>query len=219
MPAGHLSLYRFIEDAWSGGLCAWCRDGGGETSWLVVENAGQTRWLFRKFAKEGVAGIRVFDAGGLRDELARLAGFDPLPRDLANVAFAIKVAAHQEAGEAAESAARNAPALADACDVLARAGWHLNQLGVDPSIARRLHRTLGETGLLPGIFDRRLREGLPAKLPVRLCCVGWDATHWGDLGLLGLAAEKAASCDVYVPSPRLPADAQQRKIPSIQNRL
>jgi len=217
VPSGRLNLYRFIEDAWSAGLRAWC-EGPGE-SWILVENAGQTRWLLRKFAEAGIVGIRIFDADGLRDELARLAGIEPLPRHAATAAFAIKVAAHEEQGEAALAAARNAGALAEACDALARAGWHLNQLGVDEAIARRLHRMLDRAAVLAGFFDRRLQNALPAHA-ARLCCVGWDAIHWPDLGLLDVAAAKARAFEMYVPSPRLPADAQQREwIEALEQRL
>jgi hypothetical protein len=177
------------------------------------------RWLLRKLAEAGITGIRIFDADGLRDEWARLAEIEPLPRHPATASFAVKVAALQEDGDAATAAARNADALAGACDALARAGWHLNQLGIDAAIGRRIHRTLDRAAVLPGIFERRLREALPAQ-PVRFCCVGWDATHWPDLGLLDLAAAKAIAFEMYVPSPRLPADAQQREwIEALEQRL
>ena len=191
----------------------WCGEGG--ESWILAENMGQARWLLARFAREGIAGVRIFDADGLREELARRAGIEPAPRRLVTAAFAIKVAAQQEEGVVE----RNAEALAGACDALARAGWHLNQLTVDAGIARRIHRAMERGGALAGIVERRLREALPA-LAVRLCCLGWDATHWGDLGLLDLAAAKAQTCDVYAPSPRLPADAQQRAwIEALEQRL
>jgi len=99
VPTGHLHLYRFIDDAWSGGLGAWCREAASDDSWILTENPGQTRWLLRKFAAESIAGIRIFDPGSLREELARLAGLDPLPRHLAAAAFAVKVAAHPDKSE------------------------------------------------------------------------------------------------------------------------
>ena len=177
-----------------------------------MENSGQARWLLRKLAIEGITGIRLFEADGLREELARLAGIEPAPRDAA--AFAIAVAA----GEGT-LAARNADALAEACGALARAGWHLNQLGIDEAVGRRIHRTLDRAALLPGILERRLREALPA-LPARICCIGWDAMHWPDLGLLDLAAAKATAFEMHIPSPRLPADAQQREwIEALEQRL
>jgi hypothetical protein len=220
VPSGRLNLYRFIEDAWSGGLRAWCegaRDSTGQESWILLENAGQGRWLLRKLAQAGIEGIRIFDADGLRDELARLAGIEQLPRHEATAAFAVKVAAAQ--GEAAPAILRNAGALAEACDALARAGWHLNQLHVDADIVRWLHRLPDSAVVLAAIYERRLREALPAQ-PARICCVGWDATHWPDLGLLDLAAAKAEAFEMYVPSPRLPADAQQREwIETIEQRL
>ena len=202
MPSLH--LYRFIEDAWAGGLLAWCARSSEGESWILVENGGHRRWLLRKLAQAGIDGIRIFDADGLRDEWARLAGAEPLPRNPATAAFAVKVAARQT------EAARDADALAEACDVLARAGWHLNQLGLDLALSRRIHRTLDRTAVLPGIFHRRLIDALPAQA-VRICCVGWDATHWPDLGLLDVAASKAGAFEMFVPSPRLPADAQQRE--------
>ena len=72
------------------------------------------------------------------------------------------------------------------------------------------YRVLDRTAVIPGIFDRRLRERLPT-LPVRLCCVGWDASHWPDIGLLHVAAEKVVAFEMYVPAPRLPADGLQRE--------
>jgi hypothetical protein len=49
----------------------------------------------------------------------------------------------------------------------------------------------------------------------RLCCLGW-----ADLGLLELAASKMGALEVYVPAPRLPADAQQRQwIEAVEQRL
>ncbi|MGA3170832.1 MAG: PD-(D/E)XK nuclease family protein [Chthoniobacteraceae bacterium] len=213
MPSARLHLYRFIEDAWAGGLRAWC-EGGGE-SWLLVENAGQSRWLSRKFAAAGIEGARIFDADGLRDEMARLAGVAAPPRHLAMAAFVAKVAERQ----AGAPAARNVTALVEACDALSRAGWHLNQLALDPAVARRVHRAMERAAILPGIFERRLHEPLP-PLPARLCCIGWDATHWPDLGLLDLAVSKASAFEMYVPSPRLPADTQQQVwIEALENRF
>ncbi len=127
----------------------------------------------------------------------------PIPRDAP--ALAVKVALDEDN----ESAGRSAETIAAACDALARAGWHLNQLNIDAAIGRRIHRVLDRAPVIPGIFDRRLRERLPT-LPVRLCCVGWDASHWPDIGLLHVAAEKVAAFEMYVPAPRLPADGLQR---------
>jgi len=214
VPAGRLHLYRFIEDAWSGALSAWCesaRDTAAVESWVLLENEGQARWLSRKLDAAGITGIRLFDAAGLRDALARLAAMDPLPRNAATAAFAAKVAAGPTL--------RNPAALVEASDTLARAGWHLNQLAFDPALARRVHRTLDHAAVIPGIFDRRLRAALNA-IPARVCCIGWDARHWPDLALLDLAAEKAASFEMHVPSPRLPADALQREwIETLEQRL
>ena len=219
MPNGRLNLYRFIEDAWSGGLRDWCLQATSEPSWILVENPGQTRWLLRKFSQDSLTGIQIFDPAALRDQFARLAALQPLPRHPATAAFAIKAAAHQQPGEPSISAARNATALAAASDTLARAGWHLNQLPIDPALARRIHRAMDSAALLPGIFERRLRQALPPQ-PVRLCCLGWDATHWPDLALLDLAAAKVRTFDLFIPSPRLPADSQQREwIESLEQRF
>jgi hypothetical protein len=129
-----------------------------------------------------------------------------------------ELAAKIAAGRPGE-AMRGAKALAEACESLARAGWHLNQLRVDAGVARRLNAMFGRAALLPGIFGRRMHEGLPA-LPVRVCCVGWDAAHWPDVALLDLLAAKAASFEMYVPSPRLPADGLQREwIEALEQRL
>jgi len=89
--------------------------------------------------------------------------------------FAVKVAV----GQGDEHAARSAGAVAEACDALARAGWHPGQLQMDGEVARRINRTLERAPVIAGIFDRRLREQL-APQRARLCCVGWDATHWPD---------------------------------------
>ncbi len=213
VSAGCLKLYRFIEDAWAGGLRAWC-EGEGE-SWILAGNPGQQRWLLRKLAQTGKSGIQIFDAAGLRAELARRAGLEP-PPGVATAAFAVKVAARDP------EAARGATALAEACDALARAGWHLNQLTVDPAIAQRLHRMLDREPVLPGFFDRRLHtshDSRASHIP-RLCCIGWDASHWPDLGLLDVAAANGRAFEMYVPSPRLPADAQQREwIEALEQRL
>ncbi len=65
-----------------------------------------------------------------------------------------------------------------------------------------------------GLLDAQPAQGR------RLCCVGWGATHWPDLGLLELAAARARSFEMYAPSPRLPADAQQREwIEGLEQRL
>jgi hypothetical protein len=187
-----------------------------------MENAGQERWLQRKLTHAGITGIRMFDADGLREELARRAGIEPLPPPAARAAlaaFAVKVAAQDP------ETTRNATPLAEACDTLARAGWHLNQLTIDTPVARRLHRTLAGTPILPGTFDRQLHSSHDSHpshppLPARLCCIGWDATHWPDLALLHLAATAAAHFEMYVPSPRLPADARQRGwIEALEQRL
>jgi hypothetical protein len=128
---------------------------------------------------------------------------------------AVMLAAKVAAGEAV----RGAQALAEACEALARAGWHLNQLRVDAGIARRLNAMLERGALAPGIFERRLHAALPA-LPVRVCCVGWDAGHWPDVALLDLLPAKAAEFEMYVPSPRLPADGLQREwIEALEQRL
>ena len=77
VPSGRINLYRFVADAWAGGLQEWCHAGTEDSameSWVLLENAGQARWLNRLLEEEGLGGIRMFDAEGLRDELARLAG-------------------------------------------------------------------------------------------------------------------------------------------------
>ena len=215
-----LHLYRFIEDAWQGGLRQWCEKAASPPgSWLVVDNLGQVRWLLGKIRAAEIEGITFFTAETLREHLAGIAGLEPTPRGGATAAFAVKVAAFQEEGPASRNAMRSSSLLAEEADALARAGWHLNQLGVDDSIARQVHRTLDRSAILPGIFDRRLRQALAGQ-PARLCCVGWDAAHWPDLALLDLAATAAQSFQAYVPSPRLPADALQREwIEGLEQRL
>jgi len=198
VPTSQLHLYRFIEDAWAGGLRAWCEE--GDTAWILAGNAGQRRWLLRKFEEAGIADVAIFDAEGLREELARRAGIGCYSPDV--TAFVASVAAGDAVG--------NPGALAEACDALARARWHLNRLGVDAAVSRRLQRTFERTGVIAGMLERRLMEVAPPQA-VRLCCVGWDAVRWPDLGLLDLAVAMTRSCDFFVPSPRLPADALQRE--------
>ncbi len=196
---------------------AWCAEAGGYEgeSWLLVENAGQERWLRRK----GAEGVRIFDAAGLRDELARRADWWLPPRGPAAATYAVKVAAAQSESEAATAAGRDAGILAEACCALAGAGWHLNQLAVAEDVAQGLQRTLNWATIMPAVLERMLRKELPAQ-KARLCCMGWDASHWPDIGLLDVAASKTERCDLYVPMPRLPADALQREwIDGLEERL
>ena len=209
MPSGRINLYRFVADAWAGGLQEWCHAGTEDSameSWVLLENAGQARWLNRLLEEEGLGGIRMFDAEGLRDELARLAGMGSMPRDRATAALVVKAAVGRED----EHATRSAAAVAEACDALARAGWHLSQLSINTEVARRINRALDRAPVVAGIFDRRLRESLPVQR-ARLCCIGWDAMHWPDIGLLHVAAEKTMAFEMFVPAPRLPADGLQRE--------
>src|SRR5579864_3162989 len=95
--AGLLHLYRFAPDAWHGGLSAWCRGGGPR--WLVMENAGQRRWLRRCFGAEAwPEGLEILDARGLREKLARLAGIEPLPVHAATPALIARAAGRRHAG-------------------------------------------------------------------------------------------------------------------------
>ena len=183
----------------------WCAadDCGGE-SWILLENGGQARWLRRRLAEDGRFGVRIFDVEELRAELARLAGMEPPPGVRAEAELVVKVAMRDAV------AGRSAGLIVEACDALARAGWHLNQLRVDEDAARRINRGLERTALIPGFFDRRLRERLPPQ-PARLCCIGWDALRWPDIGLLDAVVEKVAAFQMYVPAPRLPADGLQRE--------
>ena len=174
-----------------------------------------TRWVLRKFKEEGIGdGMRFFDAEGLRVELGRRVGLE-WRRGAAEAALAVKAAARDEGG----AAARDAGGVAEACDALARAGWHLGQLGLEEGMGRRVRRSLERAGGVAGIFDRRVAERL-AELDVRLCCFAGDATHWPDLGLLGMAAAHSRDLEMYVPSPRLPADELQREwIEALEERL
>ncbi len=172
-------------------------------SWILLENAVQSRWLSRRLSANGIGGIRLFDADSLRDELARLAGMAAIPRDPASAALVVRCA--MDPGNE-----RNAAAIAGAGDALARAGWHLSQLRLDGDASRRINRALERAPVIAGIFDRRLREGLPAQ-NARLCCLGWDALHWPDIGLLHVAVEKTVAFEMYAPAPRLPADGLQRE--------
>jgi len=221
VPSGFLSLCRFIADAWHGGLRAWCEEARGfeGESWLLVENAGQERWLRSEFAAAAIERVQIFDAEALRDEFARRAGMAALPPNGAAAAFAVKVALAQEPEAAGAPGGRNATTLAEACDALSRAGWHWNQLGIEGAAARRIGRIMDRAGVIAGILDRRLREALPAQ-PARLCCVGWDAVRWPDMALLELAAAKARTVEIYAPLPRLPGDGQQGEwIEEVEKRL
>ncbi len=207
MPSARLHLYRFIEDAWCRGLREWCAAADSALeSWLLLENEGQARWVSRRLAADGLRGIRIFDAEALRDQIGSLAGMENLPRDSAAAVLAVSVAM----GSGGERTGRIASAIAEASDTLARAGWHLNQLRIDADATRRIHRTLDRAAVVPGYFDRGLREHLPPQA-ARLCCVGWDASRWPDIGLLHIAAERMAAFEIFVPAPRLPADALQRE--------
>ena len=172
MSSGRLYLYRFIEDAWAGGLGDWCRGSEGVESWLLVENAGQERWFSRKFALEGIEGVQIFDADRLREELGRRGGIQAPDWNGTVAAFAVKVAVQSEQGDAALTVMRNAGQVAEACDELARAGWHLGQLNMDGSIARRIHQAMEKELVLPGIVERRLREGLPRQRAFRHTVTG-----------------------------------------------
>jgi len=192
MPAGQLHLYRFIEDAWSGGLSAWCESAQkspGLEPWLLVENAGQTRWLARKLLRSATT-FRIFDPDELRDELALRSGLDLLPRNPALASLAVKVASR-------------------------RAG----EISRDPAILAQAAQFLSIAGMLPGAFERKLQAALPVQ-PIAVCCVGWDAARWPDVGLLELLIEKCAAFEMFVPSPRLPADTLHHEwIENLEQRL
>jgi hypothetical protein len=175
-------------------------------SWILLENPAQSRWLDRRLSADGIGGIRLFDAETLRDEFARLSGLSAIPRDPATAALVVRAAIEA----VSPGNERNAVAIAEASDALARAGWHLGQLRLDGDAARRVNRALERAPVIPGILDRRMRERLPAQ-HARLCCLGWDALHWPDIGLLHLAVEKTVDFQMYVPAPRLPADGLQRE--------
>jgi hypothetical protein len=217
---GILHLYRFIEDAWAGPLRDWCLEKSpAAEAWLLLENQAQSRWLLPRFAAESITHIRLLDACALRDELARRAGLKPPQEPFAATELAIKAALAQLDSDPARAAARNARALAAACDTLTRAGWHLSQLALDPAITRALQRAMDRAAILPALIDRSLQKSL-APQPIRLCCLGWDATRWPDLALLDLAAGKSQSCEIFTPMPRLPADAlQQEWIETLEQRL
>jgi hypothetical protein len=204
VAAGALYLYRVAGDAWTGGLQAWCeaaRERAGE-SWILVANAGQARWFARKLGGEEMQRLRIFDAAEMRAELARVADVAPIGEGNAVAAFFVKTVTGRPRPDARP--------LTAAAEELARAGWYLNKLETEQPEAQRLQRALSDYPLLPGFFEREIRKAVPTKI-AHLCCVGWDAAQWRELALLDLAVHAAGSVEMYVPAPRLPADALQRE--------
>src|SRR4051794_16591501 len=106
-----LKLYRFIEDAWSDGLPAWCEAASrvaleGKECWLVVAHRGQVPWLKRKALDAGITlcGVRFLDPALLRQELCKLLDVEAIAFAPETSEFILKATALRQ-GDHPDSAA------------------------------------------------------------------------------------------------------------------
>lgn len=226
-----LKLYRFIEDAWEDGLCAWCEHASraafdGARCWMIVANRGQVRWMKQKALSAGMSlfGIRFLEAQMLRRELCTVLETGALSLGSETLEFLLKVEAQDRPDLESLSVARNAAPCLAAMDDLSAAGWGGDQrvLRFLPEAVRDFFTTLRDSNAWTPELDRQLmaESKHATSSNLRICLVGWDAERWKDLNLLEAAAQAAAACEVYLPMPRSSGETlHQSWIEAVESRL
>jgi PD-(D/E)XK nuclease superfamily protein len=206
-----LSLYRFAEDAWAGGLRAWCERASraaleGAHCWLVVAARGQAQWIRRRALDDGLTlfGIRFFEASLLRQELCALLDVEAGGLGRETLEFLLKTEASNGDDESL-AIRRNAGACLRALDDLGAAGWHTDRRARQwlPAGSRPLLRTLAQSRSWTPALDAELFEkSATCAAPLLTCFFGWDAGHWPHGNLLRATARASRECAVFAPSPR-----------------
>ena len=222
-----LNAYQLLEDAWLGGVEAWCRAASGFVlkgghAWMVTASDGQANWIKRRLLTDGVSlfGVQFLDARSLRRELcqrydlpARAIGQETLEFLLRSRALAAA-----EAGSPRCAAiARHPGTCLAALDDYAGAGW-LHEPGLlDDILPDELADWLPELqqlGAWTPEIDRRLREVINTSTitlrPLTVCVFGWDAACWAQFELLQAAVRAADAAYVFTPSPRGTSEGLQQ---------
>ena len=148
-----LNAYQTLEDAWTGGVEAWCRAASGFVlnggrAWLVTVSDGQANWVKRRLLRAGVPlfGVQFLDARALRRELCQWFGLPARTLGQETLEFLLRLRALAAAGEGSPrcgAVARHPGTCLAALDDYAAAGW------------------LHEPGLLDEILPEELAEFLP----------------------------------------------------------
>jgi PD-(D/E)XK nuclease superfamily len=219
MPAS-LHAYAHLEDAWAGGVEAWCRASteqaltSGARSWLVCATRGQSEWVKARLLRAGVpiVGLEFHDASSLRRHLCQRFGLEaPEPgREILDL-----LVRWQAFGDSsAQAITRNPRAWLETLAELSSRGW-LEDNGVQSALVPKslasFVRSLADSpAWLPGI-DRRLlaaaqADAKSAATPIRLAVLGTDASFSSLAPLLFAAARAAASSEVFLPLPRAGAE-------------
>ena len=148
-----LNAYQSLEDAWIGGVEAWCRAASGFVlnggrAWLVTVSDGQANWIKARLLRAGVSlfGVQFLDARALRRELCQWHGLPARALGQETLEFLLRLralAAAEEGSPRCAAVARQPGTCLSALDDYAAAGW------------------LHEPGLLDDILPDELAEFLP----------------------------------------------------------
>ena len=214
--ADSLHAYAHLEDAWAGGVEAWCRESSGRAlssgtrSWLVCATRGQGEWVKARLLHAGLplVGLELLDPSRLRRRLCALLRIDPpgTGREL----LELLVRWHGRDDAAAKPAAENPAAWLNSLGELAEAGW-LDEEGVlrtfvPPSLRTLVRELRDSPHWLPGIDQRLLasaaKDERKETLAPQLCLLGFDPQALPLTNLLTAAIHFAASSQMFVPSPR-----------------
>ncbi len=211
-----LHAYAHLEDAWEGGVQAWCREAtelaltAGTRSWLVCATHGQSEWVKTRLLRAGcpLVGTEFLNPSSLRRRLCAQLQIDPpgTGREL----LELLVRWHGRDDAAARQAIENPAAWLKALGELAEAGWldeeRVLREFVPPGLRVLVRELRKSPHWLPGI-DQRLRataaneEGRVPLAP-RLCLLGFDPQALPLTNLLIAAIDFAVSSQMFVPSPR-----------------
>ena len=212
-----LRTYAHLEDAWAGGVEAWCREStqralsSGIRSWLVCATRGQGEWIKSRLLRAGepLLGLSFLTASSLRRELCLRQGL-PLPSGEREVlSLVARTFAAMEPGDRrCVTISRQPDDWLLALEELDAAGW-LNApdefTRFVPDSFREMIYKIRENApeWLAGV-DRRLRDLAPPEREdgLHICFMGWDASNSGRADLLVAGLKNALSAVLYSPLPR-----------------
>ena len=222
-----LNAYQLLEDAWLGGVDAWCRAASGFVlrggrAWMVTASEGQTHWIKRRLLADGVSlfGVQFLDARSLRRELCQRQGLPARVLGQETLEFLLRLralAAAEEGSPRCAAIARHPGTCLAALDDYAGAGW-LHEPGLlDDVLPEELADWLPELrrlGAWTPEIDRQLLGAVNAggkrRGPLTVCVFGWDAGYWAQFDLLQAAVHAADAAYVFTPSPRGTSEGLQQ---------
>ena len=215
MPAS-IHAYAHLEDAWAGGVEAWCREATevtlceGTRSWLVCATRGQSEWVKARLlrAQLPLVGLEFLDPSALR---RRLCGdFRIATPGTGRELMELLVRWHGRNDPGAVAAAQAPGQWLKALAELAESRW-LDETRVAhefvPASLRAFVENIPDSPhWLPGVDQKLLlaatKQSLSGPFAGRLCLLGFDAASLPLADLLLAAIRAADSPRMFTPAPR-----------------